>query len=63
MEEECCSSLVRGYQMKPVLLSYSVLWFTADNMGKERFWRRRFCSGLSQGALFSMVIDGLITVK
>lgn len=38
MEEECCSSLVRGYQMMPVLLSYSVLWFTADNMGKERFF-------------------------
>lgn len=63
MEEECCSSVVRGYQMKPVLLSYSVLWFTADYMGKERFWRRRFCSGVSQAALFSMVVDGLVTLK
>lgn len=54
---------MRGYQMKPVLLSYSVLWFTADYMGKERFWRRRFCSGLYQGTLFSMVIDGLVTLK
>lgn len=63
MEDECCSSLVRGYQMKPVLLSYLVLWFIADYMGKEKFCRRSFCSGLSQGALFSMVIDGLVTLK
>lgn len=54
---------MRGYQMKAVLLSYSVLWFTADYMGKERFCRRRFCSGLSQGALFSIVIDGFVTLK
>lgn len=43
--------------------SASVLWFTTDYIGKERFWRKRFCSALSRGMLFSVVIDGLVTLK
>jgi len=62
MEVECCSSLVRGCQLQPVLQSYSVLWFTADYIGKERFRRRKFCSSTSQGTSFSMVIHGLVTL-